>query len=477
MFTSKDLPLAITTPVTSGEHSADSPVCAVNSVPKIQYPLVACATTLMLVVRTVLVSALDAGDTFARLAAHSHQALNLILLVRAAPLPALSPVTLHHYARLYDAALNTPRTPFHADNPFPPLHDYIESVVERTAASNSVLLTACIYLDRLVVAEPQLFLRSANVHKMFAVAFMLAFKFLEDDYLTSHFFSPALRIPKEELNQLEIYFLRCINYHLFVDPESFCDAQITLMANAIHSENGIPVLHTLRHRGISGLAHAYSRMKPWLVCPKNAYSRHYTDSNLVSPDVLGPEDIATTFLPGSIVETEETRSILAQIAAVQLQHDYPNLQPQPYAGALQSRYNHNGIVRYALLHMLSEMELVDDVTLPPLEYQWQSSQQRWKVPTVVAHNCAQPAVRVHAGEGFGSFLVNAPHVAAIYGSQGDSASAPSGCGMWHYQPTAEMVSGEDVRRHETEERGGIGPVVAGGLGVMPSIWSVPRGYG
>lgn len=476
MFTSKDLPLAFTTPVTSGEHSADSPVCAVTTVPKVHYPLVTCATTLMLVIRTVLASLIDAGDTFARLAAHSHQSLNLIELVRAAPLPPLSTVTPHYYARLYHAALNTPLTPFHVVNPLPPLHDYIERLVELTAASNSVLLTACIYLDRLVVAEPHLFLRSANIHKMFAVAFMLAFKFHEDDYLTSHFFSPALGIPIEELNQLEVYFLRCINYHLFVKADDFRDTQITLMASAIHSENGIPVLHTLRHRGISDLAYAYSRMKPWRVYPKNAYSRHYTDSYLMSPDVLGPEDIAMSFLHGAIVETKETRSILAELAAMQLHHDFPDLPPQPYAGALQCRYNHNGIVRYAILHLLSEMELVDDVTLPPLEYQWQASQERWKVPTVIARDDAQPTARVHAGEGFGSFLVNAPHVAAMYGPQSDGESVPPGVGMWYYKPPAEMMSGEDGRRYETEDRGGIGPVVAGGLGLMPGIWSVSAGH-
>ncbi len=98
--------------------------------------------------------------------------------------------------------------------------------------SNSIFQVAYFYLATFIdcsshmVDKNQIYvLTSRNIHRLIAVAFMLACKYLDDYYFSNKVYAQYSGLPLSELNALELEFLFRINFQLFISPKQYEDLQ------------------------------------------------------------------------------------------------------------------------------------------------------------------------------------------------------------------------------------------------------------
>jgi hypothetical protein len=109
----------------------------------------------------------------------------------------------------------------------------------------NVLPVACIYFDRLQSqkAYPECYtLTEFNVHRLLAISFVLAYKFLMDppelhDNVTMVRVAGLVNV--EELNRMERTALGLIDWRLCVDSAEF-DAKATCLGVATIAEQSVP---------------------------------------------------------------------------------------------------------------------------------------------------------------------------------------------------------------------------------------------
>jgi hypothetical protein len=112
--------------------------------------------------------------------------------------------------------------------PFP-LDSYVGRVVGHMP-SRPVLVLALAYIDRLFEAHNDMALAPANMHRVFTVAVLLAYKFLEDEPCSQDFFRTIGGIPSlQELNDLEAEFLHQIRWRASVEPSLFHSYMATVL--------------------------------------------------------------------------------------------------------------------------------------------------------------------------------------------------------------------------------------------------------
>lgn len=102
------------------------------------------------------------------------------------------------------------------------LTHYVERFVNFTAAPREVFVTAIAYIDRFLATNPGgVELALCNVHRLFAVAFVVASKFASDLYNSNKYYARVAGVSLEELNVLERSFLADLGYTLNVTPEQY----------------------------------------------------------------------------------------------------------------------------------------------------------------------------------------------------------------------------------------------------------------
>eukprot|EP00727_Mastigamoeba_balamuthi_P011143 m51a1_g6651 putative cyclin p3 1 (441) ;mRNA; r:135914-138164 len=92
----------------------------------------------------------------------------------------------------------------------------------------SMWVTALLYIDRLLKKNKGLVLARNNVHRVIITSVMLALKFNEDKTYANKFFSRVAGIDLEELNNLELTFLRSLDWDLDVTASTFSQAVVSL---------------------------------------------------------------------------------------------------------------------------------------------------------------------------------------------------------------------------------------------------------
>ncbi|EKF39591.1 hypothetical protein MOQ_000177, partial [Trypanosoma cruzi marinkellei] len=98
---------------------------------------------------------------------------------------------------------------------------YVNRIVEYTYVSPSVLLIACLYIDRLLSRKSSLFLTKLNIFKLFASATRVASKVMDTRTLSNKNFASICGIRNSEMNCLEAHFIRCLELDLYVRAEEF----------------------------------------------------------------------------------------------------------------------------------------------------------------------------------------------------------------------------------------------------------------
>lgn len=102
------------------------------------------------------------------------------------------------------------------------LAKYVERFVQYTAAPKEVVVAALAYLDRFVAANGAgVRLAATNVHRLLAVAFVVAAKFHCDQYNSNKYYARVAGLPLAELNTLERAFLADLDYRLVLAPADY----------------------------------------------------------------------------------------------------------------------------------------------------------------------------------------------------------------------------------------------------------------
>ena len=102
------------------------------------------------------------------------------------------------------------------------LTSYVERFTNFTTAPREVFVTAIAYIDRFLATNPRgIELALCNVHRLFAVAFVVAAKFVSDLYNSNKYYARVAGVSLEELNSLERAFLGDLGYNLYLTPEQY----------------------------------------------------------------------------------------------------------------------------------------------------------------------------------------------------------------------------------------------------------------
>ena len=102
------------------------------------------------------------------------------------------------------------------------LAKYVERFVQYTAAPKEVVVAALAYLDRFAAANRAgVVLAPTNVHRLLAVAFVVAAKFHCDQYNSNKYYARVAGLPLAELNALERAFLADVDYRLALTPDDY----------------------------------------------------------------------------------------------------------------------------------------------------------------------------------------------------------------------------------------------------------------
>lgn len=131
---------------------------------------------------------------------------------------------LTHLVSLKDSPANEgePLTVFHAVRvPSVSIHDYLFRIARYFLCSPECFVIALVYIDRVMKKQPDLTVCKLNIHRLIVTSMMLAVKFFDDVYYSNAYYAKVGGVKGNEMNVLELHFLRLIDWQLFVSPEEF----------------------------------------------------------------------------------------------------------------------------------------------------------------------------------------------------------------------------------------------------------------
>ncbi|KAI8144901.1 cyclin-domain-containing protein [Fennellomyces sp. T-0311] len=94
------------------------------------------------------------------------------------------------------------------------LNDYLRRIVKYASVEKACLLVLLIYIDRVCELHPQFTISSLTVHRFLITAVTVSSKSLCDSYCTNSHYAKVGGISTQELNALELEFLRLIDWNL-----------------------------------------------------------------------------------------------------------------------------------------------------------------------------------------------------------------------------------------------------------------------
>ena len=84
----------------------------------------------------------------------------------------------------------------------------------------STLILALIYIDKICETN-NIKIKFENFHRIFLISLIIAIKYLEDLHYSNDFYANIGGITLNELNELEVYFLKKIDFCLFIHQNLF----------------------------------------------------------------------------------------------------------------------------------------------------------------------------------------------------------------------------------------------------------------
>ena len=101
------------------------------------------------------------------------------------------------------------------------IYDYLHRVQQYARCSNSCYILSLIYIDRLLLKDPEFVLNRKNIYRVIITSLLLAIKYSEDFYYQNSFYSSIGGISVRELNQLETAMLFRLRFDLNVSEETY----------------------------------------------------------------------------------------------------------------------------------------------------------------------------------------------------------------------------------------------------------------
>jgi hypothetical protein len=96
------------------------------------------------------------------------------------------------------------------------LEEYINRLVVNCNISNSIMIGAIIYLERL-----NIYINKYNIHKLLLISLLLSSKFLEDIIFNNNYWARCGGINLKTINRLEKLFLIKIKNNLYIHTNEF----------------------------------------------------------------------------------------------------------------------------------------------------------------------------------------------------------------------------------------------------------------
>ena len=102
-----------------------------------------------------------------------------------------------------------------------PIIYYINRIIKYFNCSDSFIILALIYINRLHQLNIGIKVNKYSIHRLIFTACVISCKFLEDDHFDNGFYADVAGISLEELNILEIEMLKKLDYNLYVKDSEY----------------------------------------------------------------------------------------------------------------------------------------------------------------------------------------------------------------------------------------------------------------
>jgi len=117
-------------------------------------------------------------------------------------------------------------TPFHsARAPQISIHDYIQRLFTHFKCSEPCLVTALVYVDRIMKLHPEFHVCERSIHRVLAASLVIAAKFNDDVYYSNAYYAKVCGMSLKELNALEATFLKRVNWCVHVSRQEYEEYQ------------------------------------------------------------------------------------------------------------------------------------------------------------------------------------------------------------------------------------------------------------
>ena len=100
------------------------------------------------------------------------------------------------------------------------IKNFLERICNLTKIENSTLILILIYIDRICEFN-EIELNYFNIHKLIIASLIISIKYNEDFFYSNKIYAKICGISREEINKLEIEFLKLLEFNLFVDDEIY----------------------------------------------------------------------------------------------------------------------------------------------------------------------------------------------------------------------------------------------------------------
>lgn len=103
------------------------------------------------------------------------------------------------------------------------LKDYAARIAKFSGVTEECFVLSFVYLDRLVVRNPEFVITNLNVHRLLITSIVVAAKFQDDDYYSNEYFARVGGVSTKELMDLETHLLKMLGWNAHVSKEDYKD--------------------------------------------------------------------------------------------------------------------------------------------------------------------------------------------------------------------------------------------------------------